>query len=156
MAEKLVSASVWETELYQHLTSHVDNERGLLETYRDAADESGSAAFKYLVDMIIEDEIRHHRRFSELASALRTDSEFLDEKPAIPRIDGWGSDPKKVLELTDMLLAQERTDARELHRLSKELSDLKDTTIWQIVVKWMEADTDKHIELLKFIKSHAR
>jgi ferritin len=156
MAENLIGASVWEDELYEHLTSHVDNERGLLEAYQSASAESGSAAFQYLAALIMEDEIRHHRRFQELASALRTDAEFRHEEPAIPRLDRWGAHPEKVVELTERLLQQERSDSRELKRLEKELRDLKDTTLWQLLVKLMEADTDKHIEILNFVKDHAR
>jgi hypothetical protein len=47
-------------------------------------------AFQYLASLIIGDEIRHHRMFKELASALRTDAEFRPEPPAIPRLDHWG------------------------------------------------------------------
>src|SRR5664280_2064692 len=74
VATKLVGASVWEEELYEFLTSHEQSEREVLDEYQEAATSSGSSAFRYLSALIVEDEIRHHRVFVELASALKTDA----------------------------------------------------------------------------------
>jgi hypothetical protein len=156
MAMKLVGASVWEEELYEHLTSHEENERGFLEKYQNAAESSASAAFGYLCALIVEDEIRHHRVFGELASALKADAELRPEGPAVPRLDHWGPDAPLVVKLTEELLERERTDAKELHRLAADLKNVKDETLWQLLVKLMEMDTAKHIEILEFVKRHAR
>jgi hypothetical protein len=51
--------SAWARDLHVHLTSHVETERGLLEEYRSAAEASSSKAFAYLVNLLIEDEMRH-------------------------------------------------------------------------------------------------
>jgi rubrerythrin len=156
MATKLVGASISEDELYQHLTSHEQVERGLLVEYQEAAARSQSPAFRYLVSLIVEDEIRHHRVFQDLASALRTDVEMRPEQPAVPRLDLWGSDAAQIIDMTEQLLERERSDARELHRLARELKEVKDTTMWQLLVKLMEMDTAKHLEILEFVKHHAQ
>ena len=43
-----------------------------------------------------------------------------------------------------------------LRGLAKQLKDVKDTTLWHLLVELMEADTAKHIRILEFIKGHAR
>jgi hypothetical protein len=156
MASKLVGASVWEEQLYEHLTSHESSEREILVEYQQAAADSGSAAFQYLASLIVEDEIRHHRIFEELASALRTDAELRPEQPAIPRLDHWGPDPAHVVELTERLMERERQDAKAFDRLGRELKDVRDTTMWGLLIKLMEMDTAKHIEILEFVRRHAR
>ncbi len=156
MTFKLVGASVWEEKLYEHLESHEDTERELLVEYEQAAGASESPAFRYLVSLIVEDEIRHHRLFRELASALRTDAEMRPEQPAIPRLDRWGPDPRHVVQLTERLLEHEHADAKELQRLSGELKDVKDTTMWLLLVKLMAMDTAKHTEILDFVRRHAQ
>ena len=118
MTNKLVGASVWEADLYEHLISHEDSERQLLVEYKRAASASGSRAFQYLADLIIEDEMRHHRVFRELASALKTDAELRPEEPAVPRLDHWGPNPALVVEETNKLLEREHADADELRRLA--------------------------------------
>jgi hypothetical protein len=153
---KLVGASVWEEELYEHLTSHEINERETLEEYQQAAVASGSAAFLYLASLIVEDEKRHHRIFEDLASALRTDAELRSEQPAIPRLDNWGPNPAHVVELSERLIAREREDAKDFDRLEHQLKDVRDTTLWGLLIKMMEMDTTKHVEILEFVRKHAR
>jgi rubrerythrin len=154
MSDTLIGASVWEQDLYRHLTSHIDNERGLLEAYDRAANESASTAFSYLVKLIIDDEIRHHRSFSALAESLRTDAELRPEDPAVPRMDWHRADAGQIAALTATLFDQEREDLKELKRLENELHDVKDTTLWVLLVQLMEADTEKHMAILKFVKDH--
>lgn len=155
MPSQLVGASVWEEELYEHLTSHEENERGLLMQYQQAAQTSQSPAFAYLVSLIAEDEIRHHRLFADLADALKADAELRPEQPKIPRLDGWGPDPAQIAQLSERLIEQERQDLKLLHHLRKELDDVTDTTLWALLVRLMEADTSKHIEILEFARRHA-
>jgi hypothetical protein len=156
MADKLDGASAWEQDLYDHLISHVDNERDLLVTYQQAASFSGSAAFRYLASLIVEDEGRHHQMFEELAESLRCDAELRPGEPRIPRLDRWGDDQERVVGLTEELIAREKRDANELRRLTKQLRDVKDTTVWQLLVRLMEMDTAKHIEILNFVRKHAK
>lgn len=154
MPERLVGASPWEEELYEHLTSHEDEERALLEEYEEAAESSGSAALKYLVSLIVEDEKRHHELFRQLASSLRTDAEFRPEQPEVPRLDRWG-DAKAVVDVTERLLERERQDRKRLRALRRDLRDVEDTTLWSLLVSLMEMDTDKHIEILEFCRRQA-
>jgi hypothetical protein len=57
--------------------------------------------------------------------------------------------------VTDRLLAAERDDAKELKRLAKSLRDLRETTLWVLLVELMQADTAKHIKILSFIHDRA-
>ncbi|HZQ57403.1 MAG TPA: hypothetical protein VFA84_05190 [Acidimicrobiales bacterium] len=156
MTQALIGASVWEDDLYRHLSTHLAAEIDLLTAYKNAADESKSAAFSYLANLIIEDERRHHRVFEELANALRSDVEMRPIEPAVPDMAGFGDMPQKVVELTDQLLAREEEDAAELRMLARQLRDVRDTTLWQLLVKIMELDTEKHAEILRFVRKHAR
>lgn len=156
MSSQLIGASVWEQELYEHLESHAGQEQQLLGQYQEAGETSGSTAFAYLVSLIIEDEKRHHRFFAELAESLRSDAEFRPEQPRIPRMDLSRADQDHIGLLTRQLLDREHDDAKELKRLAKELSDVKDTTLWSLLVELMEADTAKHIRILEFVQRHSR
>jgi rubrerythrin len=148
--------SAWERDLYAHLTAHVEGERGLLQQYRSAAEASPSKALRYLVDLLIEDEIRHHRIFTDLAESLKNDALLKNTDPAIPYLDlNQTSDREAVIDLTDELLQREQADAQELKRLRHELRDVKDTSLWELLVEVMERDTQKHISILRFAKKHA-
>jgi rubrerythrin len=154
--EKLLGASAWEAELYEHLTSHEAIEGEMLVEYRDVAAASPSKAFRYLSDLIIEDEIRHHRIFRDLAAALKSDVELDPAEPVIPKMGDWGQDAATVLSLTENLLERERADATELRGLSSELKSLKPESLWHLLVHLMEMDTAKHIEILEFVQRNVK
>ena len=156
MGTHLAGASVWEEQLYDHLTNHVVKEGALLDEYlRLAEDESTSKAFRFAAGLILDDERRHHRQFSDLAEAIRQLSELRVEDEPIPPLDGLRHDRERILESTRRLLDAEREDAAQLKALAKDLKDVHDTTLWGLLVDLMQADTDKHIKILSFIRDHA-
>jgi hypothetical protein len=151
--ESSAGASAWERDLYAHFSSHVQAERGLLEEYSAIAEKTESKAFRYLVDLLIEDEIRHHRLFAELAESLKAQA-LIGEEPMVPYMDFERSDPVAVRAATKTLTESEERDARELKRLRRKLRDVKDTSLWSLLVDLMERDTDKHLAVLRFVREH--
>jgi len=148
--------SAWTRDLYDHLTSHVEIERGTLEQYRSAAEASTSKAFSYLVNLLIEDEIRHHRNFLELADSLETSTLNPGTDPQVPYLDFNRTNQDVVLDLTEQLLEKEKHDAEELKCLQRNLRDVKDTSLWGVLVELMERDTEKHIAILKFVEKNVK
>jgi hypothetical protein len=127
-----------------------------LERYSAVAEQSQSKAFSYLVNLLIEDEIRHHRLFTELAKSLKTEAEWRQEDPVVPHMDFVQADRAAVLDATKELMANEEQDARELKRLQRELRDVKDSSLWSLLVELMQRDTQKHIAILRFVSKHAQ
>ena len=82
--ESSAGPSATDRALYAHLTNHIATERGLLEEYSDIADRTESRAFRYLVNLLIEDEIRHHRIFSELAESVEAIALMKTTEPVVP------------------------------------------------------------------------
>jgi hypothetical protein len=117
----LVGASMWERDLYEHLSTHADTERVLLEEYTAAAKKTESKALEYLVNLLIEDEIRHHRYFEQLAESLKASAELRSDDLPVPMVDFHQVDASAVFEVSDRLLKKEREDAQELKRLQREL-----------------------------------
>ncbi len=150
--ESWAGPSATDRALYAHLTNHIETERGLLEEYSDIADRTESGAFRYLVNLLIEDEIRHHRIFLELAESLETIALMKAKEPLIPLIDFVRSDRDAVLEATRRLLEHENEDARDLKRLRRELRDTKDDSLNGLLVELMQRDTQKHIAILRFVR----
>ena len=146
--------SVGETELYSHLSEHAAREGAILDEYVQAATDTKSRALAYLLDILVEDEHRHHRWFAELASSLAADASFSGTAPTVPRMDFHRVDRAAVLAVTERLLEHEKADEKELNHLKRELRDVNDTTLWGLMVELMQRDTDKHIAVLTFVKKH--
>ncbi len=157
MSDASAGFSGWERDLYTHLSTHVERERGLLQEYRAAAQTSPSKAMRYLVNLLVEDEIRHHQIFKELAESLKAEAELAGREPSIPYLDlNQAANREAVLDLTDQLLEKELEDAQELKRLAHELRSVKDTSLWGLLVDLMQRDTEKHIAVLRFAKKHTK
>jgi hypothetical protein len=142
--------SVWEADLFRHLTGHMEQEGALLASYKTLAEKSDADYVRYLVELIIEDEIRHHRLFTELVNSIRSAVERTDGL-AVPMVRN-AANPEELLAATKELLDRERTDERELKRLSRELKDLRGTSVWPLLVEVMERDTEKHQCILRFLE----
>ena len=143
-----------ETELFSHLSGHAAREGAILDEYVQAAEATQSKALAYLIEILIEDERRHHRWFAELASSLEADASFSGTEPIVPRMDFHRADRVAVRDVTARLFEHEKADEKELNRLQKELRDVSGTTLWGLLVELMQRDTDKHIAVLTFVKKH--
>lgn len=155
-SEHLVGASVWEQEMYSYLTEHVRKESAILREYIAAAEATKSKAFAYLIDVLVQDERRHHQFISDVAASLRTDAEFHKEDPKIPRLDFEAEDGGHLVALTKRLLDNEREDYREMKRLRKDLRPLENTTMWTMLIDTILRDTEKHIGILEFALEQAK
>jgi hypothetical protein len=150
-----VGASVWERELYQHLVEHTQLEGAMLDEYAEAASTTDSRALAYVIGLLFEDEIRHHRHFDDLVASLKSEAELSGVEPVIPRLDFNHADSGEVRSITRKLLEHEKADGAELKRLHKELATVEDTTLWGLLVEMMMLDTKKHIAILRWVEQHA-
>jgi rubrerythrin len=142
--------SVWEADLLRHINQHMEQEGALLSSYRELASHADADYVAYCVEMIVEDEIRHHRLFSELGNAIRS----AVEQPAglsVPLVRN-AANPQELLDATRQLLERERADEKELKRLAKDLKDLRGTSVWPLLVEVMQRDTEKHQGILRFLE----
>jgi hypothetical protein len=153
--ESSAGPSQWERQLYKHLKEHAETERAMLDKYADVAERTDSEAFRYLVKLLIDDEIRHHNLFRDLADSLAIEAMMQPGKPEIPIMDFRRADRAAVLEGAKELLENEERDRGELKQLERELRDVKDTSLWELLVELMQRDTEKHIAILKFVRKHA-
>lgn len=154
--ESWAGPSFADRALYAHLTAHIATERGLLEEYREVAERSQSRAFRYLVNLLIQDEIRHHQIFSDLAESLETTALMKAKEPVIPFMDFDHDDSVALIAATKRLLQHENEDARELKRLQRELRSMHDESLYGLLVELMQRDTQKHLAILRFVQKHAQ
>lgn len=155
--ESSAGPSAWERQLYTHLSEHVETEESMLTEYSDLARDGGSRALEYLIELLVDDESRHHRLFRQLAESLETEALMKRQAPAIPYLDfQMVRAPLLVQEGAHALLDREEDDARELKRLKRELRDVKDTSLWSLLVELMQRDTQNHIAILSFVLRHIR
>ncbi|MHB1519038.1 MAG: hypothetical protein ACYCVN_11835 [Acidimicrobiales bacterium] len=149
--------SVESRELVELLARHGSEEGALLERYQRFINDAPTSDVRYLVQLIVDDERRHHRLLNELANAIAWGSSEWSPDPAMPTVASaaGGDEGQVLLRETRAFLQSEKRDRIELKRLRKRLRAYADTTMWALVVDLMLLDTDKHIRILGFIADHA-
>jgi rubrerythrin len=137
--------------LLRTLRSHDANEGALLEAYRAVAEGDPDPGVRYLAQLIIDDEERHHALLEEMASQVESWANGVGgpgTPPLSPRVD------RALLETTRQLIAREREDAKELRRLRRDLHQVAKTSLLPLLVELMLHDTAKHIEILHFVRDY--
>jgi hypothetical protein len=156
LAAALRSGSVWERELAEHLEEHLVEEGRLIEAYEDFRGDAPDH-IRYLIDLVLEDEHRHHRLLDEMCNRICGDATLHERPGSVPRMvdERDAETAAELLETTARFLALEREDTRMLRRLAREFKPIRDTTLLELLVHLMQLDTEKHIHILEFIRSHA-
>lgn len=142
--------TAWAQRIVNTLQDHMDGEREALTDYSHLAVASPDGHVRFLMDLILQDEVRHHRLFSEMIAALRREIEQRGEG-GLPEMRPI-HDPVALKAQTKALLDLERDDIKELRALRRELAKVEDTSWWVVLIEMMEADNEKHIKLLEFIR----
>ena len=154
MRDQPFGLSVWEQELYDRLVQHMEEESAVLARY-DVLAAGSEGHVKFLLDLIADDESRHHRLFEQWAEALRSMATLVPPEDGVPYLVRE-ADPAELISAIDALLEVERRDAHELKGLEKTLKDVRKTTVWPLLVDLMILDTEKHVRILEFLRQHAR
>jgi bacterioferritin (cytochrome b1) len=147
---RTTGASVSTHDVVEALNRHGREEAELLEGYQRFIDTAESPAARYLVQLILDDEKRHHRVLEELANTIAwgwTKGVPEEVVPVFPR-DG---DERALRAETRVFLGHELRDRIQLRRLRRRLRSYGDAPVWGLLVDLMRADTEKHIDILRFI-----
>jgi rubrerythrin len=138
-------------ELWTLLRTHGQRESHALDAYAALVSASGDEGVRYLSRLILDDEERHHHMVAEMANRLTSELNEVELQPAVPAaVHGDAALLQKVRELLDL----EQDDARELHRLRRQLRHEPTASLLPLLAELILHDTEKHIAILKFIRGH--
>jgi rubrerythrin len=145
--------TTWAESLIQTLQGHMDNEREALTQYGELAASAPDDHVRFLMKLILDDEVRHHTLFAEMVNNLRSEIERTAPSglPNVRRTE----DRDALRAQTKTLLDLEHDDIKELQALRREISKVEDTAWWTVLIDSMEMDNRKHIRLLEFVRDHA-
>jgi rubrerythrin len=143
----------WWAEVAHAFQSHVRDETYFLDQYEQLALTVDDPGTRFLLDLILEDERRHHELFERLAAAA-VGAEGVEGTPPPPRLSA--DDARSLLSVTERFLDAEREDKGTLRDLHKLLGPARDETLWQLVVDLMAHDTAKHVAILEYLRDRMR
>lgn len=136
--------------LAAQVRGHIANERTMLEAY--ATISTSEDYVRYLIGLLLEEEMRHHRYFSDIANGLDGSSSWVPKVPEVTPED----DPDLLLAQTTALVEFEKRDLSELRDLQRALAGVEGSELMRLLAELMQMDTRKHIKILQFIAGRAR
>lgn len=146
-------AGVDTRDLVELLVRHGEEEGKVLAEYEQLVASADDGAVRYLGQLILDDERRHHTFLAEIANSLAWETRPVDGAPVAPHLplhlDGG------LLAATRRLRRVEEADRKELVALRRRLRVYADTTLWGLLVELMLLDTEKHATILRFLERHA-
>lgn len=151
---RATGASADIASLVELLARHGSEEGKLLAVYEELAKSTPDKAVRYLVNLILDDERRHHHLLADIANAMAWESLNGDDVTVAPTLSAHAD--RALVEHTRKLRRAERDDHKQLRDLRRRLRPYADTTMWALIVDLMVLDTEKHMAILRFIERHAR
>jgi rubrerythrin len=131
--------------------THIDGETETLRSYRHLAATAADPAVALLMDLVVEDEARHHELLGRMATRLRDALEWthsLDALPtsAVPPGQERAGDAVTLLRH----IREEQESAEQLRVLAKQNAKLYGG-LFELLLQTMALDSEKHARVLRFI-----
>ncbi len=146
--------SLFDAAVLAHLTEHLAGEAEILQEYRELT-MSPDPPVRYIAQLILEDEERHHRVLTELANQFRSAGTFAEQAPQVP----WrtkSTDRHGLARIVRRLRGFERRDLRHLRKLARQLRPIRNTSLDPVIVATLAMDTRKHLRYLRELRRIAR
>jgi hypothetical protein len=131
---------------------HVLAEQESLAQYEYLRTASGDPVITLLMQLILEDEERHHGLLKRIEATLRDALEWTNSPAALPS----AAPPQQAVaaeleETAKALVKEERTGAHYLREFAHQQKDVN-SGIPSLLIEMMAMDSEKHARLLQFVQ----
>jgi len=130
---------------------HATAEQDSLAQYEYLRTASGDPVIALVMQLILEDEERHHGLLKRIEATLRDALEWTHSPAALPT-PASPQQPvaSELAETTNALIKEERTGARYLRDLAHRQKDVN-SGLQSLLIEMMAMDSEKHARLLQFV-----
>ena len=142
-------------QLLNEFEAHESKEEKALEVYRKALDQLANPPARFLMQLIVSDEEKHRAVIHAIVATLKGSLTWT--KPA-GSLEGGGdvaSMNGRLREVTDEFIQLEKDGIREYRTLAKDSAGY-DHGLFKILLDSMIRDSEKHVELLEFLKENLK
>lgn len=137
-------------ERFQHvLETHASMEEDSLAEYRALAAQSRDPVVKTLMELILDDEQRHHALLRRMATRLADDIHWTHSPEAL-EVDRGPIASGPAIEATRRFVREEREGARHLRAMRDDAALIHDG-FFALLLEVMARDSEKHERILRFI-----
>ena len=140
--------------LMHEFQTHESDEARWLGIYKKLAHESEDPLIRFLFNLIIADEERHHEIFGHIVSGLKDDLAWTTSEKRIAK-SPTHKQAKDLLETVERLLVVERDGIGECKKLVKTTQTFHQD-LFGLLCQTMIQDSLKHVSILEFLRLKLR
>ena len=137
--------------LLNEFEAHEAGEEKALEHYRKTLGSTSNPLTRFLMQLIVSDEEKHRAVIHAMTATLRGSLTWTKPADSLEGSEDVKAADGKLRQITEEFIALEKQGIREYKVLIKESSDYYHG-IFKILLDSMIRDSEKHIEILEFLK----
>jgi len=150
------SSEISEVErIMNEFEAHESQEGKFTRRYKEIAERSKNPFVKFLLKLIVSDEERHQAVIHAIVSTLKGDLNWTRPEDAIRGLYDLGQERGELLELTEDFIQLEKDGIREYKGLIKASKGYY-RGLFVLLLQSMIRDSEKHIEILEFLKERLK
>ena len=142
-------------ELLQHFENHEQQERRMLQEYRDTIENVDHPMVKSVLNLIQLDESKHYEVVNAMLATLQKDLFWRDTPAALDVFRGVGAEAEELLALVKRFIQVERDGIREYESLRSEVEDCYEG-LFSVLLRALIKDSEKHLTLLEFLQEYLK
>ena len=136
--------------LLTEFENHDLKEGDFIRSYKEIAQKSKDSSIKFLLQMIISDEEKHHAVIHAMASSLKGSLTWTRPQDALPSSGEVGEERGELLKLTADFIEHEKQGIKETKDLIKASKGYY-RGLFPLLLQTMIYDSEKHIAVLEFL-----
>lgn len=137
--------------LMNEFKHHESEEERWLSAYKKIAEDSEDPAIRFLLNMIIADEERHHQILGRAVASLKDDLASTRPAQSPATTAAWATAAREFAVMIERFLDVERRGIRECEKLKKTTHRFRQGLL-SLFCETMIYDSLKHIAILKFLR----
>jgi bacterioferritin (cytochrome b1) len=131
--------------------AHESEEAKFTRRYKEIAEKYKNPLVKFLLQLIISDEEKHHAVTHAIMSTLKGSLNWTNPEDAITGLYDLVKEKDELLRITEDFIQLERKGIKEYKTLIK-ACDRYYQGLFTLLLKTMIDDSEKHVEILEFLR----
>ncbi|MEE8112965.1 MAG: ferritin family protein [Nitrososphaerales archaeon] len=144
-----------EETIMNEFEAHEGQEEKFTRRYREIADKSKNPFVKFLLQLIISDEEKHHAVTHAMVSTLKGGLTWTNPADAIHGLADLGGEKDELLKITEDFIKLEKEGIKEYRKLIKKSKGYH-LGIFVLLLRSMVRDSEKHVEILEFLRQRLK
>ena len=141
--------------LTNEFEAHEGHEGVFLVQYKELVKQTANPLIKFLLQLIVSDEEKHHAVSHAMLSTLKGDLNWTKPPDSLRGLYDIGAEKAKLLAVTEGFIEVERNGIKEYKKLIKESKGYYHD-LFVLLFQSMVHDSEKHIKILEFLRQRLK